>query len=337
MRFSWKGALGIVVSAGLLWWSLRGESFGDIWRVARAADGFELLLMVVAATVIFPLRAMRWAVILEPIAAVPRGPLWRCTAIGAMGNNLLPARAGEFARAYTLSREVPTVSFASALGSLALDRIVDVTAVALLFFASIPLSDFSPTATILDVPLSQVMRIAGVLATVPLLLTAFLAVKPERFERLVSAILFRLVPVRLHARLVRILSSVIGGVAAVRSPSRLARIFGHALFMWLMTASSFWIGFKAVGIDVPFAAALMVQGIIAFAVALPATPGFVGVFEASAVVGLALYGVSRELAVSFALVYHLLTFIPITVMGLIYFGRLGLRFRDLGSAKEAVR
>ena len=37
---------------------------------------------------------------------------------------------------------------------------------------------------------------------------------------------------------------------------------------------------------------------------------------------------------SWAIGYHILTFIPITLMGAIYFARLGLRFGDLGRATE---
>ena len=52
-------------------------------------------------------------------------------------------------------------------------------------------------------------------------------------------------------------------------------------------ALAFWLGFRAVGIDAPFSAALFLQGIIAIGVAVPQAPGFFGVFEASREVGLA--------------------------------------------------
>ena len=98
-----------------------------------------------------------------------------------------------------------------------------------------------------------------------------------------------------------------------------------------------WLGFKAVGIDVPFSAANFLQGIIAVGVALPSSPGFFGVFEAAAKVGLEVYGVDGREAVSWAIGFHILSFIPITVIGLYYFARLGLRFSDFNKSGNEQR
>jgi hypothetical protein len=60
--------------------------------------------------------------------------------------------------------------------------------------------------------------------------------------------------------------------------------------------------------------------------------GFLGVFEAAARTGLTVYGVNATQATSWAIGFHLLSFIPITVMGAIYFARLGLHFGELAGA-----
>ena len=85
----------------------------------------------------------------------------------------------------------------------------------------------------------------------------------------------------------------------------------------------------------PFSAALFVQGVVGIGVSVPSSPGFFGVFELAATIGLAVYGVPRELAVSWALGYHILSFIPITVFGAVYFTRLGLNLTAVTRAKEA--
>src|SRR4051812_45719578 len=103
MRIDWRGALGLVLGAVLLWWTLHDTNLGEVWRVLRASDVGVFLLSTAVCTLIFPLRAIRWRVILEPVAGkLPLGPLWRATAIGMMLNNVLPARAGELPRAYAL-------------------------------------------------------------------------------------------------------------------------------------------------------------------------------------------------------------------------------------------
>src|SRR3712207_1328601 len=133
MKFGWRGALGVALSAAALWLTLRGIDFGSVIGHVRRADAALLVLMTIAATVIFPLRARRWRPILHSVAPdLPLGPLWRATAIGMMVSNVIPARAGELARAYALSREVPRVAFSAAFGSVAVDRVFDATVVLLL-------------------------------------------------------------------------------------------------------------------------------------------------------------------------------------------------------------
>ena len=64
--------------------------------------------------------------------------------------------------------------------------------------------------------------------------------------------------------------------------------------------------------------------------AAPSAPGFFGVFEAATKVALRVYGIDDTLAVSYALGYHLLSFIPITVIGFWYLGKMGLHLKELG-------
>jgi uncharacterized membrane protein YbhN (UPF0104 family) len=103
---------------------------------------------------------------------------------------------------------------------------------------------------------------------------------------------------------------------------------------WLLNAFAFWVGFKAVGIEAPYSAALFLQSVIAIVVAAPSSPGFFGLFEFAGREGLAIYGVSQTDAVSWALGFHILSFIPITVIGAWYFTRMGMHLKDIGPAGE---
>jgi glycosyltransferase 2 family protein len=125
------------------------------------------------------------------------------------------------------------------------------------------------------------------------------------------------------------------GLAVLRDPVRFFSAMAWAIAMWLMNALAFWFGFKAVGIEVSFSAALMLQGLIAIGVAVPALPGFFGVFEKFAQLGLGIYGIDRTLATSWAISYHILTFLPITVIGIYYFVSLGLKLSDMNAPAEA--
>jgi uncharacterized protein (TIRG00374 family) len=111
-------------------------------------------------------------------------------------------------------------------------------------------------------------------------------------------------------------------------------VFGWTLAHWLLNALGFWFAFKAVGITAPLSAALFLQAFIALGTAVPALPGFFGVFEYMSVQGLSVYGVGQQQAATWAIGYHLLSFVPITLIGAYYFARLGVKLRDLHPAPE---
>ncbi|MEJ2339038.1 MAG: lysylphosphatidylglycerol synthase domain-containing protein, partial [Gemmatimonadales bacterium] len=97
-----KTLLGLVITVALLAWVLRDVSAVAVLAELRAANVWLLAAMVIVATVPFLLRAFRWHVLLLP--GFPNSSLghrFAAVCIGFMTNNVLPARLGEFARAYS--------------------------------------------------------------------------------------------------------------------------------------------------------------------------------------------------------------------------------------------
>src|SRR5437660_1460664 len=153
----------------------------------------------------------------------------------------------------------------------------------------------------------------------------------KRFP-LLRRVTYTVLPERLAAPLTRIGEGLIAGLEVLKSPARFAAVFAWSLLQWLVNAAAFAVCFRAFGLAVPPEGALLLQGIIGFGVALPASPGFVGVFEAATRVTLAIYGIDATRAVSYALAYHVSTFLPITLLGLYSLSRLRIH---LGELREA--
>ena len=333
MRPRWRAALGVVLSAALIYWTLHGISPTEVAQCLSEADPLLFAAATFCATAIFALRAWRWQTILEPIASrIPFGPLWRATAVGMMVNNVVPARAGEIARAYALTKEAP-VPFATALASLVVDRLFD--AIVLLLLAATALLDpaLSSADTIAGRPLSSFATGAGMLVLLLLVALYALVYFPTQLLRLFELFARRVSP-SVEERGRRVLETFMRGLSVLRSPGRFAAVFGWTVAHWLLNALGFWLAFKAVGIAAPFSAALFLQAFIALGTAVPALPGFFGVFEYMSVQGLAVYGVSQQQSATWAIGYHLFSFIPITLIGAYYFARLGVRLRDLQASPE---
>jgi len=332
MKFGWRGALGIVISVAALFYAFHGVHWSDALDQARRANYWLLLLGATAATCMFPLRARRWRTILDPIAPkLPFGPLWRSTAIGMMVNNVVPLRAGELARAYALTRELPQITFSTALASLVVDRVFDAVVVLLLLAIAMFAPGFPSGATIQGRPISQLATGFAVLALVLLVVLYALVFFPGTLIRLFELLARRVSPT-IEERGRDMLKRFAEGLSVLRTPVHFIAVFWWTLLHWLLQPLAFWLGFKALGINVSWSATLFVQGLIVMGVSLPSAPGFFGLFESAAVLSLGLYGIGESAAIAWALVFHVVTFIPITLIGAYYFAKLGLTMSDIGSA-----
>lgn len=332
MKFGWRGIVGLVISAACLYFAFRNVQWSDALEHARTANYWLLLLAAACATGMFPLRARRWRTILDPVAPkLPFGPLWRSTAIGMMVNNVVPLRAGELARAYALTREVPSVSFSTALASLVVDRLFDAIVVLLLLAISMIVTGFSGATPLMGgyslAHLAVAFAIAPVVALVGLYTLVFF---PDTLIRLFELVARRVSPA-VEQRGSEMLRRFADGLSVLRTPMHFIAVFWWTLLHWLLQPLAFWFGLRAFGIDVPWMATLFVQGVIVVAVALPSAPGFFGLFELGATVSLALYNVAQSDAVTWALVFHVASFIPITLIGAYYSARLGLSVGDMSA------
>jgi glycosyltransferase 2 family protein len=117
----WKAILGITISAVLLYFTFSRMDLREVWQELRGVDVPLFLAATALITSVFWIRAWRWRGILQPVAAVPFRERFAAVNIGFMGNNLLPARIGEFLRAYALSR-LSGVPIVGGLASLVVER-----------------------------------------------------------------------------------------------------------------------------------------------------------------------------------------------------------------------
>ena len=310
---------------------MRGLHPGDVLRTVRAAPPVPILLAVVVATLTFPLRALRWRLLLrEPDGAPLRGhAAWNGIAIGYAANNLLPFRAGEILRAYAASRLAP-VRMSSAFASVAVERVFDALTVVASLGLALLASGMPASVRVGGMALPDVARRVGILTAVAVVGAAVILTRTEATGRLIT----RIIPwPGISTKLIALMQGIRDGLSALRSPARLAAVILWSVVIWAVNALSFQLLFPAFGIEVGYAGAVILQCAIVFGIAVPSSPGFIGVFEAAIVVALALYSVPQEKAVAYALTYHAATFLPITLLGLYSAYRTGLGWKA-GSSEQ---
>ncbi len=331
MRRVVLGVLGVLAAGGLLLWALRGVHLGEVVRRIQGSHPWPLTAAVVIATITFPLRLVRWRLLLRRAdgSVLPALPMWHAVAIGFMANNVLPFRAGELVRLVAVTR-LTGVRFSAALSSLAVERIFDALSVVALMSLALLGSDLPPDVAVGGVSVTYAARAAGAAGLAALGLAVAVVAFPLAAERMVR----RLLPAgKLADRLVRLIEGIRQGLAALRSPALLAAVVFWSLVLWLVNAWSFHVAFAAFDIPVGFAGALLLQGILVIGISVQLTPGFVGQFEAAIVAALALYGVSNEVGSSYAIAFHGATFLPIILLGAWSLARTPVALSDLRQSR----
>jgi uncharacterized protein (TIRG00374 family) len=315
--------LGVAVSAVLLWVAVRGVSLDEVLQQLRQVRPVWLVPVLASIFLRFWLTAIRWQLLLRPVKRVGVHRLFAITMIGFMANNLLPARLGEFVRAYALGRSEalpPSLPFAT----IVIERIFD--GFTLLLFLVGGLSFLQPSRTLLWATALTCALYLGVLGGLVVLRTG-------RGLRLLTGALDRL-PDRLAGPAQRLLGSFRAGLDVMGDVRALLLTALLSIVIWIVNAAGVEASFRAFTLDLPPYASFLVLGTIAVALVLPSAPGYVGPLQVGTVQGLALVGVARDTALSLSIVYHLCNYVPITIVGLAYLGALNLTLGELRTAGE---
>jgi uncharacterized membrane protein YbhN (UPF0104 family) len=281
------GLLQVVVSlatvAGIVWWATRQHAPHIPLDGRALGDLVGALALYAVATA---LRAERWHRILAH-ERLDRGRAasFRLTLVGYMGNNTLPARAGDLMRVMLLGGPRRAV-----LGTVVAERLLDVCALGLVFV-------FVVLERGLDFgPLPYVVGTGAVLAVVAV------AVARLRGMRRVRAWL----------------SPVAGATRELASPYG-AALVAVSLALWLVESSVYLVVGDAVGVHLGLTGALYVMALTNLSAVIPAAPGYVGTYDAAVL--LALRSLEQP-ALGYLLVLRFILFVPITVAGFaVFLGR----------------
>jgi uncharacterized protein (TIRG00374 family) len=260
------------------------------------------------------IEAFRWRLILSPVRAGIRTlNTFAGLLVGVVGNTVLPLRLGDGARAYYLARR-ENVAVASSLGSVMLDRVLDVT-----FFLVMVVV----TGLYYDLP--RLVERAGYLAGLAVALAVAVFAALVIFRR-------RLEP-KLGGKASEKLTGPIHRFTMGLSSLKRAGVLLPAGFVsacsWGLRALMIVFMFKAFRFELPGAAAFIVLIFTNLGIAAVSTPANLGGFELSMLAAFKLFGVDTERALSCAIVFHAVEVVPTAVLGLLAFWLSGFSSRDI--------
>jgi glycosyltransferase 2 family protein len=294
-RFALIQALvSLVALAAVVWWA----SHQDKPEIPTGGEAIAWLAAAIGLYVVATLvRAERWHQILEHTGVdAKRSDCYALTTVGYMGNNVLPARAGEALRVVLLSPRCNAgkrTVISSIVGERALDVIALLTIFVVTVYGVLSTSEVLPT----DRPL--LVTAIGISLLAAGAITVWIMRRHHVFER-----------VRDWLR------------PLADSPRALVSRWGLVLLaatflLWTIEATVYWTVARAVELDISISGALYLVALTNFVAALPAAPGSLGTFDAAVAWGVNRLGAAGSVAVSYVILIRFVLYVPITVVGLI--------------------
>jgi glycosyltransferase 2 family protein len=302
----WKWVVSIALAAALLYFSLRGVDWARVWSIIAGARWEYVVAAALLICVSSILRALRWRILLNAEANLGAWTVFRANMAGYLGNNFLPARAGELVRTLLISRR-SNLSKTYVLTTALSERLMDV--IALVLASSIVLMKVNPKPAWMG-DLSRSMAIVATLGALTV------TVVPHT-GNLLTKLLGRLpLPPGLHAKLVGLSEQVLLGMRAFHDWSRFGGFVVLTAAIWTCDAFSAMVGSRALGLNLTFSVAMLLLTGLGLGSALPSTPGYVGIFQFVAVSVLVPFGISKDAALAYILITQAVGYVVVVVLGL---------------------
>jgi len=328
----WMFWLGICISAFFLYIALRGLDLSALWASIKTIQTIWLVPGILFYFLGVFLRSQRWSILLKGKYSPKPSQLFPSICIGYLGNNIFPVRAGELLRAYHL-REKLAIPFTTSLASIIVERIFD--GLIMLIFILIGLPSFQDQL--------QNSSLAGLIHWI-LLVGAFIflfafflvwlsALYPEKAQRVFDFVFLKILPKKAHEKYHALLNRFFEGLAALKSPAQLIATFATSLIVWLFETGLYFCVEQAFQLKIPFNQLLLLNGTLNIISIIPSAPGYIGVFDAPGISLLNAMSVPSESAAAYILTLHAALWLPITVVGLIFFIREGLQWSYIKSQK----
>ncbi len=323
---NWKVAVGVVVSliclglalAGIEWIRAREALQRADWRYFLPA-GISLLGNLLA-------RSARWRVLLG--SRVGLGKAFSVTNIGYLISNVLPFRLGDPARAVAIGLD-GSAKISTALSTVLVERVLDMLTVVVLLALTVPFVG--------DTGWTQEAGLLGAaMGLVAMGLLILLATRPRWGRGWLDRVLMCL-PWIDRDRWRESFDGLLEGLAVLRSPGRTVAVIGWSAITWSLTVGYYLATLRAFIERPSLVEASFLTCATALGVALPSSPGAMGVFHSVARYALELpFGLKAETAVAIAFASHALQYVVMCLLGLVGLVHQNLSFAQLrDEASEA--
>lgn len=323
MKSKLRILLVVVATVVLLALFLRNSDPRQIWALIRSTDLLWLMVGFLVNIGALVCRTERWRWILNSKQPPPFYATFFSTSLGFMTSAILPIRAADVIRPALLSRRTK-IRFSSALGTVAIERLLDLIAILSMFVTFVFTRsdsfavDAATRARWSAVHLAGVVSAATVIAVIVMLVSMYFW-SPR--VRLFHAWLGKALPVRFREGWMHFFDAFVASLSIVHDRAAFARIVLLTGGVWLCLSSQFYFATLATRHPLPFTVSFFLTGITIVGLMIP-TPGGVGGFHKACQIALTgFYGFDVNSSIAVAVIFHIIGTLPIIIVGTILLWR----------------
>ncbi|OGH60424.1 MAG: hypothetical protein A3G34_10320 [Candidatus Lindowbacteria bacterium RIFCSPLOWO2_12_FULL_62_27] len=331
----WKTAVrskgfwfGVVVSCVGLAVALHGVRLDRLGAELASAPWGPVLALGLAMVLATGVRAYRWKVSIESFAPVAYKNVFSAFMAGMFGLNVIPARVGEYLRVFVLGKN-SSLSQSAILATVVLERVVDGLTILTVFSAALILHPAPESRSVLANVRTEFLWIVPLIFLGCLWFLYAVSKNPARPVEVIRRICRPFGAA--GAKLPGIVERFSGGLVIFADPARLARYLAWSFIAWMSIAFWYYLNFLAMGISLGMAEAVVLMSVVVVGVMIPAAPGFVGTYHAFCKGCLVAFGVDETVALTFAVITHLVPYVLHTFIGFVCVLRENVHWADLAA------
>jgi len=312
---------GFLISVVLLYFSLRGVRFGEIVRTFLTADYRLIFIPLLFVALSISGCAFRWSRVSG--GGVRFRDTFISLIIGLFVNNVLPARIGEVARGYVLSKRTG-LSLTYTLSTVLADRFFDLAGLLAITFLFLPKKSLPP-----DVSRAIMLLVLLLIICIAVMLI----MSREKYAGKIVRMLHK-IKKPFFSKIAHRLLEVQENLQRINSPLNLLIFVALSFFNWMSMSAALYFVTLALGVEVDFRYIPFVCALLNMGLTVPTAPGYIGVYQFLLTNLLMIFAVPKAEAFSVSVLFHATWYIPYNILGTILLIKEKLGLKELRSLEK---
>lgn len=313
--------VGLIISVVLLYFSMKDLRFREIIATMKNADLRFVLMPTVSVFAAVALCSVKWARVAG--GNVRFRDTFPALIIGLFINNVLPARIGELARGYALSRRTG-ISLTYGITTVIIDRIFDLIGLLLITFIFFPKHNLPP-------------RISQALSVLVLVLifciTVLVLMSRKRFAGAIAGRLAR-VERPAFARFAKRIVEIQENLERIGSPLNLLYLVFIAFIEWFFMALALYFVVLTLHININFLYIPFICVLLNMGITIPSSPGYIGLYQFLLVYLLSIFDVPKYEGFAASILFHASWYIPYNILGFIFLIKEHLKIKEIQKLED---